>query len=59
MDDTEAKKFAHRFLCECIEHEYSSEPPQGLYILHPDEKLFFRLRLFAVSSIWSSEYVTV
>ena len=59
MDETEAKKIAHRFLCERIELEYCSGPPPGLYNFNPADELLFSFSLFGTSSIGSSEYVSI
>lgn len=59
MNDVEAKKIAHRFLCEHIDLEYCTEQPPGLYGFHPSEEILYRFRLFGTLSIGGSEYVSV
>lgn len=59
MDEAEANKIAHEFLCENIEIEQCADPPDGLYAFNRSKEFLFRFRLVGHSSIGSAEYIAV
>lgn len=59
MNEKDAKKLAHGFLCQYIALDYCFDPPQGLYAFDPAEEFLFTFRLFGAWAIGSSEYVAV
>jgi hypothetical protein len=59
VNELEANRTAHKFLCEHIELEQCNELPNGLYNFKSSEELLFRFRLFGHSLIGSTEYIAV
>jgi len=55
MNDAEAKKIARRFLSECIELKYCSEPPGPVYNFHPSKDILFSFHLFESPSVNKSK----
>jgi hypothetical protein len=59
VNESEANRTAHAFLCKHIDLEQCNELPNGLYEFKPSEEFLFKFRLFGHSSIGSSEYIAV
>ncbi len=59
MNNINAKDIARSFLCEKIELQYCTDPPEGIYNFNNQEEFLFIFKLFGHLSIGGSEYVAV
>lgn len=59
MNETDAAKLVHKYLCEHIELELCTETPKDLYNFRHEDECLFRFKLFGHLTIGSSEYIAI
>lgn len=59
MNESEANKLAHSFLCDHINLERCRELPSSLYESNPSNELIFSFSLFGKDSIGGVNYISV
>jgi hypothetical protein len=59
MNESEASKIVHAYLCENISLEKCKNIPSELYESNPDDEYLFSFKLLGRSNIGSSEYIAV
>jgi len=59
MNESDASKIVHAYLCDHIRLEKYKEVPSGLFGFRPDDEYLFSFTLFGHQAIGGSEYIAV